>query len=45
MNYSLRFGFRKGMILIDASLVCLESVPNFHNENLITFHLIFVAEI
>ena len=45
MNWVLRFGFGKGVVLIDASLVCLESVPNFHDENLAAFRLIFMAEI
>ena len=29
MDWALRFGFKKGVVLIDASLVCLGSVPNF----------------
>ena len=41
MNSALRFDFGKGVVLIDASLVCLGSVPNFHNENLAEFRLIF----
>ena len=44
MNWVLRFGFGKGVVLIDASLVCLESVPNFHDENPAAFRLIFMAE-
>ena len=45
MNWALRFGFRKGVVSINASLICLELVPNFHNKNLAAFCLIFVAEI
>ena len=45
MNWALRFGFGKGVVLIDASLVCLELLPNFHDENLVEFHLIFVVKI
>ena len=37
----LKFGVRKGMVLINASLVCLKSLPNFHDENLVAFCLIF----
>ena len=40
MNQALRFGFGKGVVLIDASLVCLELLPNFHDENPATFCLI-----
>jgi len=45
MNWALRFDFGKGVVLIDTSLVCVESLPNFHDKNLATFHLIFMAEI
>ena len=45
MNWALRFGFGKGVVLINASLVCLESLPNFHDEDLATFHLSFMIEI
>ena len=45
MNWTLRFGFGKGVVLIDASLVCLELVPNFHEQNPTGFHLVFVVEI
>ena len=45
MNWTLRFGSRKGVVLINASLVCLELVPNFHDKNPAAFHLVFVAEI
>ena len=45
MNWTLRFGFGKGVVLINASLVCLELVPNFHDKNLTAFHLVFVAAI
>jgi len=37
--------FRNGVVSIDAFQMCLESLPNFHDENLAAFHLIFVAEI
>ena len=33
------------MAFINALLACLELLPNFHDENLAAFHLIFVAEI
>ena len=45
MNQALRFDFGKGVVLIDASLVCLELLPNFYGKNPAAFHLIFVAEI
>ena len=45
MNWALRFGFGKGMVLINASLVYLESLSNFHDENLTVFLLIFMAQI
>ena len=45
MNWALRFGFGKGVVSIDTSQVCLESLPNFHSENLVAFRLIFMAEI
>ena len=45
MNWALRFGFKKGVVSIDASLVFLESMPNFHDENSIAFRLFFVTEI
>ena len=45
MYWALRFGFRMGMVLINAFQVCLELLPNFHGENLTAFRLIFVAEI
>ena len=45
MDWALRFGFGKGVVLIDTSLVCLGVVPNFHNKNLAIFRLIFIAEI
>ena len=35
----MRFGFGKGVVLIDTSLLCLKSVQNFHDENLVAFHL------
>ena len=34
-----------GVVLIDASQVCLKLLPNFHGENPIAFRLIFMAEI
>ena len=45
MNWASRFGFGKGVVPINAFIVCLESMPNFHHKNLVAFHLIFVAEI
>ena len=33
MNLALRFSFGKGVVSIDASLVCLESLLIFHGEN------------
>ena len=45
MDWALRFGFKKGVVLIDASLVCLGLVSNFHDENPTAFCLIFVAKI
>ena len=35
----------KGAFLINASLVCLELLPNFQGENQAAFHLTFVVEI
>ena len=37
--------FWKGVVLIDASLVCLALLPNFYDKNLAAFRLIFVAKI
>ena len=34
-----------GVVSIDAFQVCLESLPNFQDENLTAIHLIFVVEI
>ena len=34
-----------GVAFINALLACLELLPNFHDENLVAFHLIFMAEI
>ena len=34
-----------GMALVDAFLVRMELLSNFHGENLVTFRLIFVVEI
>ena len=34
-----------GVVSIDVFLMCVESLPNFHGENLATFCLIFLAEI
>ena len=34
-----------GVVSIGAFQVCLESLPNFHGENPVAFHLIFMAEI
>ena len=34
-----------GMVLVDSFSVHLESIPNFHNENPVAFHLIFIVEI
>ena len=45
MNWALRFGFGKDVVSINASQVCLGSLPNFHSENLVAFHLIFMVEI
>ena len=45
MCWALRFGFRMGVVSIDAFQVCLKSLPNFHGENSVAFHFIFVAEI
>ena len=45
MYWALRFGFEMGVVSIDAFQMCLELLPNFHNENPVTFCLIFVAEI
>jgi len=41
---ALSFDFGMGVVSIDAFLVCLKS-SNFHDENLVAFRLIFVAEI
>ena len=45
MCWVSRLGFRMGVVSIDAFQVCLKSLPNFHAENPIAFHLIFVTEI
>ena len=46
MKWALRFDFRGGVVLINALLAhFLELFPNFHEENLAAFHLIFVAKI
>ena len=45
MCWALRFDTRMGMVLVDAFLVYLELISNFHGENLAAFCLIFVAEI
>ena len=45
MNWALRFGFRKGVVSINASQVCLGALPNFHGENPVAFCLIFIVEI
>ena len=45
MHWVLRFGFRMGVVPIDAFQVCLKLLPNFHSENPVAFHLIFMAEI
>ena len=45
MCWALRFGFKMGVVLIDAFQVHLELLPNFHNENLVAFRFIFVAKI
>ena len=34
-----------GVAFINALLACLELLQNFHDENLVAFHLIFVAKI
>mgnify|MGYP000904126451 CR=1 FL=1 len=44
MCWALSFDSRMGMVLVDAFLVHLESISNFHGENLATFCLIFMAE-
>ena len=45
MRWPLRFGFRMGVVSINASQVCLKSLPNFHSKNSTAFRLIIVAEI
>ena len=45
MCQDLRFGFRMGVIPINAFQVCLKSLLNFHGENLVAFCLIFMVEI
>ena len=45
MNGALKFGYGKGVVLVDTFQVCLELLPNFHGENPIAFRLIFVAEL
>ena len=45
MNCASRFDFGMGKVPVDAFLVHMESMPNFHGENLATFCLIFVEEI
>ena len=45
MHWALRFGFGMGVVSINDFLVCLESLPNFHGEDLAAFCLIFVVEI
>ena len=44
MYWALKFGFRMSVVLINASQVCLELLPNFHGENPTPFRLIFMAE-
>ena len=44
MCWALRFDFRMGMVPIDAFLVRLELISNFHSENLVAFCLIFMVE-
>ena len=39
------FGFGIGVVPIDAFQVYLNSLPNFHGENLAAFHFIFMVEI
>ena len=34
-----------GVVSINAFLVCLELLPNFHGKDLVTFCLIFMVEI
>ena len=45
MCWALNFGFKMGVVLINAFQVCLKSQPNFHGKNPTAFHLIFVAKI
>ena len=45
MYWALKFGFRMSVVLINASQVCLELLPNFHGKNLTAFRLIIVAKI
>jgi len=45
MNWTLKFGFRKGVVLIDTSIACLDLVPNFHDKNSAAFRLVFVVKI
>ena len=45
MCWALRFGFEwVWVVSIDTFQVCLKSLPNFHDKNLVAFHLIFMAE-
>ena len=44
MYWALKFGFRMSVVLINASQVCLELLPNFHGKNPTSFRLIFMAE-
>ena len=42
---AFRLIFEMGVVSIDVFLVRLESMPNFHSENLVAFSLIFMAKI
>ena len=43
MNWALWFGYGEGVVSINALLAHLKFLPNFHDENLEAFHLIFMV--
>ena len=45
MELGFKVWIQMGVVSIDASLVCLELVPNFPGKNQTTFRLIFVTVI
>ena len=45
MNWASRFDFRIGMAPINAFLMRLKLMLNFHSENPAAFRLIFMVEI